>query len=136
MNIKDVDTHSFVEESIKCYEAELYRSAIVMSWVGAVAVLHNYIHSKHLKAFNEEAKRVDSKWKDANTTDDLAKMKESDFLDRITTLSVIGKNIKKELKNCLERRNSCSHPSSLQVRANTAAHHIEVLLFNVFKNFH
>ena len=136
LNIKDVDTHSFVEESIKCYEAELYRSAIVMSWVGAVAVLHNYIHSKHLKAFNEEAKRVDSKWKDANTTDDLAKMKESDFLDRITTLSVIGKNIKKELKNCLERRNSCSHPSSLQVRANTAAHHIEVLLFNVFKNFH
>lgn len=106
-----------------------------MSWIGAVAVLYNHIHANHLKAFNIEAKRIDSKWKDAITTDDLARIRESDFLDRITTLSIIGKNVKKELKNCLDLRNSCGHPNSLQISANTAARHIEVLLLNVFKNF-
>lgn len=131
--IKDDDTRAFVEEAIKCWEAELYRSAIVMSWLAAVDVLHNHVHTKHLKAFNTEAKRVDAKWKDAKTTDDLGRMGESDFLDRIAVLSVIGKNVKKELKGCLDRRNGCSHPSSLKIGANTVAHHIEILLLNVFK---
>lgn len=134
-NIKDIQTRTFVEEAVKCYEAELYRSAIVMSWLGAVAVLHNHICSMHLQAFNVEAKRIDSKWKHAKTTDDLGKMREADFLERIASISVIGKNVKRELKNCLDRRNGCGHPNSLQVSANTAAHHIEVLLLNVFKHF-
>lgn len=134
-NITNADTRAFVEEAIKCYEAELYRSAIVMSWLAAVDVLHGHVHSKHLKAFNTEAKRVDAKWKDANSTDDLGRMSESDFLDRIGALSVVGKNVKKELKDCLDRRNGCGHPNSLKVGPNTAAHHVEVLILNVFKAF-
>lgn len=134
-NIGDADTRAFVEEAIKCYEAELYRSAIVMSWLAAVDVLHGHVHAKHLKAFNAEAKRVDGKWKDARTTDDLGRMAESDFLDRIAALSLVGKNVKKELKDCLDRRNGCGHPNSLKVGANTVAHHIEVLILNVFKVF-
>jgi hypothetical protein len=134
-SIKRDDTRRFVEEAIKCYEAELYRSAIVMSWLAAVDVLHARVHGKHLKAFNTEAKRVDSRWKDARTTDDLGRMSESDFLDRVAALSIIGKNVKKELKNCLDRRNGCGHPNSLKIGSNTAAHHIEILLLNVFKAF-
>ena len=133
--IKDEDTRAFVEEAIKCYEAELYRSAIVMSWLAAFDVLHNHVHAKHLKAFNEEAKRVDSRWKDAKTTDDLGRMGEADFLDRIAALSIIGKNVKEQLKGCLKLRNVCGHPNSLKIGANTTAHLIEILLLNVFKNF-
>ena len=134
-NIENEDTRAFVEEAIKCYEAELYRSAIVMSWLAAVDVLHNHVHAKHLKAFNTEAKRVDSRWKDAKTTDDLGRMGEAEFLDRIAALSIVGKNVKKELTNCLDRRNGCGHPNSLKIGANTAAHHLEILLLNVFKVF-
>ena len=96
-NITDTETRSFVEEAIRCYELELYRSAIVMSWIAAVAVLHNHVYAQHLKRFNTEAKRVDSRWKDARKTDDLTRMREADFLDRITTLSIIGKDVKREL---------------------------------------
>jgi len=134
-NIKAADTRAFVEEAIKCHEAELYRSAIVMSWLSAVDVLHNHVHAHHLKAFNAEAKRVESKWKDAKTTDDLGRMGEADFLDRIAGISIIGKNAKKELRNCLDRRNGCGHPNSLKISANTSAHHLEILLLNVFKVF-
>jgi hypothetical protein len=85
--IKDENTRAFAEEAIKCYEAELHRSAIVMSWIAAIDALHNLVHAKRLKDFNAEAKRVDSKWKNAKTTDDLGRMKEADFLDRIVALS-------------------------------------------------
>ena len=134
-NINDKRIYSFVEEAIKCYEAELYRSAVVMSWIGAVAVLQNHVYAGHLTRFNVEAKRVDSRWKEAKTTDDLSRMGEGDFLDRIAALSIIGKDVKTELLNCLRLRNSCGHPNSFQLGANTVARHIEVLLLNVFTKF-
>ncbi|PCJ73615.1 MAG: hypothetical protein COA53_12155 [Rhodobacteraceae bacterium] len=133
--ISDAQTRDFVEEAIKCHEAELYRSAIVMSWLGAMDVLHKHVHANHLAAFNVEASRVSKKWKAAVTTDDLGAMNESSFLDRINTLSIIGKNVKTDLKACLDRRNGCGHPNSLKVSVNQSAAHIETLLLNVFEIF-
>lgn len=133
--ISNEDTRAFVEEAVKCYEAGLYRSAIVMSWLAAVDVLHKEVHTSHLTAFNAEANRVDSRWRTARTTDDIGKMKEGDFLDRIVAISVIGRNVKAELKNCLDRRNGCGHPNSFRIGANIVAAHIEVLILNVFRKF-
>ncbi len=133
--ISDTNTQAFAEEAIKCHEFGLYRSAIVMSWIAAVGVLHQYVHKNHLQAFNAEAKRINSRWKDAKTTDDLGRMGESDFLDRLAGMSIIGKNVKNEMKACLNLRNGCGHPNSLQISANASAHHIEVLLLNVFRKF-
>ncbi len=133
--IADPDTAAFVEEAIRCYEAELYRSAVVMSWLSAVDVLHKHVVAGHLAAFNTAAHAVDNRWKPAKTADDLGKMKEADFLDRLVGLSILSKNVKTELKNCLDRRNGCGHPNSLKLGANTVAHHLEVLLLNVFRVF-
>lgn len=135
VKIDDPETREFVEEAVRCYEHELYRSAIVMSWVGAVSVLHGVVLEKHLAKFNAEASRVNSRWKSAHTKDDLARMRESDFLDRIAAVSVIGKDVKKALRECLGRRNSCGHPNSLRIAGKAVAHHVEVLLLNVFTKF-
>lgn len=134
-NVTTEQTRSFVEEAIRCHENELFRSAIVMSWLGAVDVLQKHVHRNHLAAFNAEAKRVNSKWKPAKSQDDVGKMGESDFLDRIEALSIIGKNVKAELKGCLDLRNGCGHPNSLKVSINKSAAHIETLLQNVFEKF-
>lgn len=134
-NIADVDTRAFAEEAIRCYETKLYRSAIVMSWLAAVDVLHKHVVANHLSAFNTAAHTFDNRWKPAKTADDLGKMKEADFLDRLVGISMLSKNVKTELKNCLDRRNGCGHPNSLKLGANTVAHHIEVLLLNVFRVF-
>ncbi|AXX99717.1 hypothetical protein BAR1_06210 [Profundibacter amoris] len=134
--ISDDETRSFVEEAIKCHEAELYRSAIVMSWLGAMDVLHKYVCANRLANFNTEATRImGRKWKVAVTSDDLGKMGESDFLNRIEGLSIIGKNVKAQLKAALDLRNGCGHPNSLKVSANKSAAHIETLLENVFQKF-
>lgn len=128
-------TRHFIEEAIRCHEAELFRSAIVMSWLGAVDVLQKHVHRSHLAAFNAEAKRINSRWKLAVSQDDLGKMAESDFLDRIEALSIIGRNVKAQLKGCLDLRNGCGHPNSLNVSVNKSAAHIETLLQNVFEKF-
>lgn len=133
--ITDEQTRNFIEEAIKCHEAGLYRSAIVMSWLGAVDILQKHVHQNHLDAFNAEAGRVNGKWKPAKSQDDIGKMGDVEFLDRIETLSIIGKNVKAELKKCLELRNGCGHPNSLKVSVNKSAAQIETLLQNVFERF-
>lgn len=133
--IVDSNTRAFVEEAICCYEAGLHRSAVVMSWIAAVDVLHKHVCNSYLAVFNAEVSRVDAKWKAAKTPDDLGRMGEAELLDRLAAISVLSKNVKAELKNCLDRRNGCGHPNSLKLGTNTVAHHIEILLLNVFKKF-
>ena len=124
---------AFANEAIGCLEAKLYRSAIVMSWICAMDLLYRHVCREKLADFNKEAQRVDNKWRLAKNPDDLGKMKDSDFLDRIEALSVIGKDVKKKLKSCLDLRNSCGHPNSLEIGPNVVAAHIELLLLNVFR---
>lgn len=134
--IGNPDTRGFVEEAVKCLECDLYRAAVVMSWIGAMSVLYDYVIANKLAEFNAEAKRRDVKWKTAVTRDDLALMKESEFLDILTAISVLGKNVKEHLKNtCLNLRNSCGHPSSLKLGKHTVESHIESLVMNVYEKF-
>jgi hypothetical protein len=136
LRINDADTKAFVEEAIDCFEVGLYRSAIVMSWIGAISILYDYIVKNKLNEFNIEAANRNQRWKPAQTKDDLGLMKESDFLDILAALSIIGKNVKEQLKNnCLGLRNSCGHPNSFQVGRSMAESHLEMLLLNVYDVF-
>jgi hypothetical protein len=133
--IQDGETRDFVEEAIKAFELELYRSAVVMSWLAAVDVLRKEVIRQHLADFNKEAFRANNKWKPAKTADDLSSMKEGEFLDRLAAISLLGKNVKEELKKRLDLRNACGHPNSYVIGRNAVAHHIEMLLLNVFTKF-
>ena len=133
--VSDKNIASFVEEAIICYERSLYRAAVVFSWVGAVAILYDYVVRNKIAEFNAEATRRDPKWKNALTADDLTRMKENDFLDVLEAISVIGKSTKQELKNCLQLRNGCGHPNSLQIGESRVASHLETLVLNVYSRF-
>ena len=133
--IVQADIKAFVEEAIGCVEQHLYRAAVVLSWVGALAVLYDHVVAKELAAFNAEAKRRNMKWKDAKTADDLALMGEYDFLQVLEAISVIGKSVKAELEVCLKLRNGCGHPNSLQIAEHRVNSHIETLILNVFTRF-
>jgi len=133
--IINYNTRAFVEEAIKCHESALYRSAVVMSWLAAVDVLHRVVVANHLAAFNASAKSVDAKWKDAVNEDGVGRMGEEKFLERCAAISVLGKNQKDELLKGLKLRNGCGHPNSLKVGPNAVANHIEILLLNVFEPF-
>ncbi len=133
--ITNRNTAKFVEEAIKCFEVKAYRAAVILSWVGAVSILYDYVIRNCLAAFNTEAKRRNPKWKDAITEEDLTRIGEQDFLIILQSISVIGKNIKQELENCLKLRNSCGHPNNLEIGENRAAAHVETLILNIFSKF-
>lgn len=130
--LKNDDARAFLTEAIVCAEQSLFRAAIVLSWVGAVALLHDAVVSKHLSAFNAEALRRDPKWKAAKSTDDLGRLKESTFLEIVQAIGLIGKNVKGELDGCLRLRNACGHPNSLKIGPNKVAAHLETLALNVY----
>lgn len=137
-SISNVDSAEFLDEAITSFEAGLYRAATVLSWVGAMSLIYDYVIQHQLSVFNAEAMARDAKWKPAKTRDDLCRMKESDFLDIIGSppVSILGKNVKEELKNdCLRLRNACGHPNSLKIGENKVAAHLEILILNIFKIF-
>jgi hypothetical protein len=135
-SIHDALTRSFVLEAIFCFEAKQYRAAVVFSWAGAIALLHNTVFTKKLAEFNAQACKHDVKWREAKQQDDLGRMKEHDFLNVCEAIGVLGKNVKMLLQNdCLMLRNGCGHPNSLGIAENSVAAHIEKLIKNVFSKF-
>lgn len=130
--IKNEDARAFLKEAIVCAEQSLFRAAVVLSWAGAVSLLHDAAARKHLAAVNVEAARRDAKWKPAKSADDLNRLKESAFLDIAQAVGLIDKNVKQELDACLRLRNSCGHPNSLKIGANKVAAHLETLALNVY----
>lgn len=135
LKISNPQTKAFLEEAIGCCEASFWRAAVVLSWAGAVSVLYDHVVQHKLAEFNAEAVRKDAKWKAAKNGDHLARMKEADFLVVLEGISLIGKNVRKALTQCLDLRNACGHPSSLEIGENAAAAHIEVLILNVFSKY-
>lgn len=133
--IKNQETKNFVDEAISCFEANQYRAAVVLSWVGAVSLLYDHVVTHALSGFNTEATRRNPKHRLANTRDDLARLKETDFLDYLEGGSVIGKSVRKELGVCLDLRNGCGHPNSLKIAEARVASHIETLVLNVYTKF-
>lgn len=133
--ISSSDLKDFIAEAIGSVEAHHYRSAVVLTWVGAVAALYDYVVDNELAAFNAEAIRRDQKWKVAKTADDLSRMKEHEFLQVLESISVIGKNVKTELEGCLKLRNGCGHPNSLKIAEHRVNSHIETLVLNVYLKF-
>jgi hypothetical protein len=133
--IKNDQTRAFINEAISCLERDFHRAAIVLTWIGAVSILYHHVVAHSLTAFNAEASRRNVKWKPALTPDDLARMKEIDFLDTLEAISLLGKSVKKQLVHALDLRNACGHPNSFELSGHAAAAHVEVLTLNVFSKF-
>ena len=53
--ISSTDTRVFVEEAIECFRAHFYRAAVVLSWVGAVSAMYDYVVANKLIEFNTAA---------------------------------------------------------------------------------
>jgi len=131
----DNDAKKYIEEAIVCIENDLYRAAVVMTWSAAMHFLKKEVVKNHLNDFNTEAVKANLKWRTAKTSDDLGLMRERDFLDRLVNISLIGKDVKDQLQDCLTLRNSCGHPNSLKVEKLKVASCVETLILNVFQRF-
>jgi hypothetical protein len=134
-DVKGPDNARFVEEAVRCVRAEAYRSAIVLTWVGAVYLLYKYVLDRKLADFNAEARRRNPKWKDAVNEDNLSAVNEAEFLNILEHIRVLNNSEHKELKSCLDRRNTAGHPNSHSFKDVTVGAHILALITAVFKKY-
>lgn len=134
--LSDGDRKTFIAEAIAAFEHQLFRAAVVLSWIGAVNILHDFVATTHLKAFNAafRSRYPKSNQKISNAAA-LVRIKESDFLQVCEDCGIIDKSIKTELLARLDLRNQAGHPNKLKVGENMAAAHVESLLKNVFLVF-
>jgi hypothetical protein len=59
----------------------------------------------------------------------------SNFLQVLSAISILGKNVKDELETCLKLRNGCGHPNSFVVGAHKASSHVETPIQNILPSF-
>jgi len=133
--IKNEDRRSFVREATNCFAANHYRASVVLSWSGAVAVMHDYVLANLLASFSEEAKRQNLTKRDISKTSDLQELKDHSFLQIAYSIGMIDKNQKQELESRRQFRNACGHPSALKLSSRMVSAHLESLLLNVFEKF-
>lgn len=128
----ELHVRAFIEEALLCFDIGCFRAAVILSWCGAIALLQERVVARHIDAFNREAAKRDTKWKPAQTAEDLGRLREFDLLQVLENISLISRSVRLELEACLKLRNSCGHPTELRVSETKVAAHIESLLLNVF----
>jgi hypothetical protein len=134
--ISDPNRRRFVEEAVTCFDAEAYRAAVVLSWVGAAYIIQEHIVSKHLAAFNTAGlSRFKSAFRPIKLVKDFGAMKESDMLQLCQDAGILDKAEKQQLQARLDLRNHCGHPNSVIVAEHVVASHVEMLLLNVFSRY-
>jgi hypothetical protein len=118
-----------------CVKNKSYRAAIVLTWVGALYLMYNYVLREKLSEFNAEVHRRFPKSKPASTVDDLAGVKEAEFLNVLEYINAITKAEAKELAGCLDRRNTAGHPNSHTFTEVGVGNHIETLITSVYRRY-
>ncbi|TAM76244.1 hypothetical protein EPN44_05875 [bacterium] len=137
--VTNAQTRTFLDEAVVCLQHGHRRAAVVLSWVGAVSLLQEYVVKNRLTDFNSAAgSRPQQKrgWKPATVADDISsRMEEYEFLQVCHAISLFGKNVKNRLEQALKLRNGAGHPNQLAVEEFEAAAHVEALVKNVFEKF-
>ena len=134
--IQNADVATFVEESIKCLEyGELFEPPQLCLGLVRLVYCTTTLPRTSWRSSTQPVPRSTRKLEPVATFDDLADIKESNFLELAESGSVIGKSVKKELQTCLDFRNGCGHPNSLAIGEPRVSTHIDQLIRNVFEKF-
>ena len=131
-----IEERVFLQEALKCYRIEAYRSCIVMTWNLAYAHLLEWIlkDQTRLGRFNAAIAKRYQNLKNVHVTkyDDFADwLQERQVLEIANTADLYNSSIFKILKKELDRRNTAAHPSSVTVVQSQADDMITDLVNNV-----
>lgn len=141
--INEPTENEFFKETVKCFDVEAYRAAIILMWSLTVNHLYHFILNHRLADFNltystSTDKTIQENFKKTGYVtriEDFLEIKESKFIDLCGNASITDKNVNKILKECLDRRNTAAHPSNISFDDATAASHIKMLVTNVIARF-
>jgi hypothetical protein len=135
--VSDTNQQRFLAESIACLGVDAKRATILMTWAATVAHIYDYILAHKLKEFNAAlAQRTDKYGKlTINAYDDFAEIPESVFIEVCRSAKIMTNDVRKILDEKLGIRNTCAHPSGVEVHRTKVVNFIEDLVDNVITKY-
>ncbi|MFL6513944.1 MAG: hypothetical protein ACJ8M1_02865 [Chthoniobacterales bacterium] len=136
--IKSPNQEGFLSEALACLEVKAYRASIIMVWLLAIDHLTDFILAKHLTAFNAVlAANTDKRVKVSIVAnkDDFGDIPESKFIEFCRSAKIISNDVRKILDAKLGIRNTCAHPSGVQILEAKAVDVIDDLVNNVILKY-
>jgi hypothetical protein len=134
--VPNIAERAFLNEALKCYRIEAYRSCIVMTWNLTYAHLLDWILTEppRLAAFNNAIPKKYQKKTSLHVAkyDDFTdELKEREVIEIANVASLFNSNIFRILKEKLDRRNIVAHPSTVVVVQSQADDVVTDLINNV-----
>jgi hypothetical protein len=132
--IPTIAQRSFLREAISCYRVKAFRAAIVMAWNLSFDHLLRWILSdgQRLSTFNARISvRYPKKQVQIANDSDFEDLKESEVIEILNSAGLVPGAIVKILSKELTRRNTCAHPSDIEITQYQAEDTITDLINNV-----
>jgi hypothetical protein len=123
----------FLAEAIACVHIRAKRATVIMTWLVALDHLYDYVLSNKLKEFNSALSRRSDRHNKIEVTDkdDFSDVKDSVFIETCKSAKIISGDVRKILDEKLGVRNTCAHPSDVEIHDSKVVNFIEDIIDNV-----
>ena len=132
--IGDPAVRAYLEEALACFEHNLLRSALIMTWCVAYGLVRSWLFRNHLAAVNGAM----AAWKNPMTVtklDDFQELTEATVIDTARKIGVLTKEQHKTLRSLLDLRNSYAHPTPKPIKPPTVEAYIQTVLDEVVPTY-
>jgi hypothetical protein len=135
--LSDDNQRKFLAEAIACIGAEARQATIIMTWLVAIDHLYDYIITHKLAEINSAISRRTDRISTlvVSTKDDFLEIKESVFIEVARSADIITNDVRKILEEKLGIRNSCAHPSTIEIHDSKVVSFIEDMVDNVIVKY-
>ncbi len=135
--VGEENQRKFMAEAVSCLGVDARRATIIMTWAGTIDHLHDYIIAHKLNDFNNALHNRRDRYSRITITDkdDFSDIRESAFIEICRSARIISNDVRKILDEKLGIRNTCAHPSSVEVHPSKVANFVEDLVDNVILKY-
>lgn len=131
VNVTDSDAREYVEEAVKCLDANARRAAVVFLWSGVIRTLQIELLQSG-RALTAAIQRHDPRSKPVSSIEHFAYVRDATTLQAAEDLGRLDKGEKGVLKEALDLRNRCGHPTRYSPGEKRVASFIEDVVGIVF----
>jgi len=126
------EQQKFGNEIIGCLQVQVWRGAIVLTWILTMAHLQKIVLNDFLEKFNEILGET-KLYKDLTVSkiEDFEEIKDNDLLRTIRTCGIVSGSQFGILETRLKERNRYAHPTNLEITDTIALAFIEDLVNNI-----
>lgn len=137
--VADATQRNFIAEAVACLGVDAKRATILMTWAGTIAHLYDYIlnDTKRLADFNKALSNRNDKHGKLTVSkyDDFTELPESVFIEVCRSAKIISNDVRKILVEKLGIRNTCAHPSGVEVHKAKVINFIEDIIDNIIVKY-